>query len=164
MIIKSKSQFQNYFLWVDAHVAQCLKCEHISRCFQPGEGPSRDLLRDCENIADGSFAALTQTQTHIGSSGSLRDWTLDTEHRDNMLYFSQLHFSPSSSHPVTAQYQIIKSLWMQFSRRQYASIETSRIINLLGYMSSIIDISIFPFLFFKVYKIENSTFLDNSIA
>ena len=28
-------------------------------CFQPGEGPSTDLLRDCENFADGSFAALS---------------------------------------------------------------------------------------------------------
>ena len=26
--------------------------------FQPGEGPSTDLLPDCENCADGSFAAL----------------------------------------------------------------------------------------------------------
>ena len=25
---------------------------------QPGEGPSRGLLFDCENFADGSFAAL----------------------------------------------------------------------------------------------------------
>ena len=25
---------------------------------QPGGGPSRGLLRDCENFADGSFAAL----------------------------------------------------------------------------------------------------------
>ena len=26
--------------------------------FEPGDGPSRGLLRDCENIADKSFAAL----------------------------------------------------------------------------------------------------------
>ena len=32
-----------------------------SRCFQPGEGPCRGLLRDCENFADGSFAALINT-------------------------------------------------------------------------------------------------------
>ena len=29
--------------------------------FQPGEGPSRGLLRDCENFAEGSFAALKVT-------------------------------------------------------------------------------------------------------
>ena len=28
----------------------CLKCESASRRFQPGEGPSRGLLRDCENL------------------------------------------------------------------------------------------------------------------
>ena len=27
--------------------------------FQPGEGPNTDLLRDCENFTDGSFAALS---------------------------------------------------------------------------------------------------------
>ena len=36
----------------------CLKSETASRRFQPGEGPSRGHLRDCENFADGSFAAL----------------------------------------------------------------------------------------------------------
>ena len=32
-----------------------------SRRFHPGEGPSRGLLCDCENFADGSFAALLNT-------------------------------------------------------------------------------------------------------
>ena len=27
----------------------CFKCESASRLFQPGESPSRGLLRDCEN-------------------------------------------------------------------------------------------------------------------
>ena len=34
------------------------KCESVSRRFQPGEGPSKGLLCDCEIFADGSFAAL----------------------------------------------------------------------------------------------------------
>ena len=33
-------------------------------CFQPGEGPRRGLLHDCENFAYGSFAALACTYTH----------------------------------------------------------------------------------------------------
>ena len=40
--------------------SQCLECESASSLFQPGEGPSRGLFRDCENFADGSFAALIQ--------------------------------------------------------------------------------------------------------
>ena len=39
-------------------LAKCLKFENAGRHFQPGEGPSRGLLRDCENFASGSFAAL----------------------------------------------------------------------------------------------------------
>ena len=38
-----------------------LKCESTSRHFQPGEGPSRGLFRDCDNFTDGSFAALVPT-------------------------------------------------------------------------------------------------------
>ena len=38
----------------------CPKCGSASRSrgFQPGEGPGRHLLHNCENFADGSFAAL----------------------------------------------------------------------------------------------------------
>ena len=36
-------------------------CESASRHFQPREDPSRGLLRDYENFADGSFAALART-------------------------------------------------------------------------------------------------------
>ena len=46
--------FKGRAVWL----TQILKCESASRRFQPGEGPSRGLLRDCENFADGSFAAL----------------------------------------------------------------------------------------------------------
>ena len=28
---------------------ECLKCQDASTCFQPGEGPRRGLLCDCEN-------------------------------------------------------------------------------------------------------------------
>ena len=45
-----------------ARLAWCLKCQSASRHFQPREDPSRGLLRDYENFADGSFAALTQTR------------------------------------------------------------------------------------------------------
>ena len=31
------------------HTPRGLKCENSSSCFQPGEGPSRSLLCDCEN-------------------------------------------------------------------------------------------------------------------
>ena len=39
---------------------QCPKCGSASRSrgFQPGEGPGWHLLRNCENFADGSLAAL----------------------------------------------------------------------------------------------------------
>ena len=40
-----------------------LKCESASRCFQPGECPNRGLRRDCENYADGSFAALVYSRS-----------------------------------------------------------------------------------------------------
>ena len=30
----------------------CLKCESAGRRFQPGEGPSRVLLRDCKILAN----------------------------------------------------------------------------------------------------------------
>ena len=33
-------------------------CYSSSEHFQPREDPSRGFLRDCENFADGSFAAL----------------------------------------------------------------------------------------------------------
>ena len=36
----------------------CLKCESASRRFQPGEGPSRGLLRDCTTSPINRFAAL----------------------------------------------------------------------------------------------------------
>ena len=38
-------------------------CESASRRFQPGEGPSGNLLRDCENFADGLFEALLETES-----------------------------------------------------------------------------------------------------
>ena len=36
----------------------------VGRRFQPGEGPSRGLFRDCENFADGSFAAVQWSSLH----------------------------------------------------------------------------------------------------
>ena len=50
------------------HEVVGLKCESASRRFQTGEGPSRSLLRDCEN--DGSFAALVWClEPGVGTSG-----------------------------------------------------------------------------------------------
>ena len=43
------------------HSSAILKCENASRCFQPGEGPSRSLLCDCEifgNLLITLFKAL----------------------------------------------------------------------------------------------------------
>ena len=59
MIIASVSQFPIYLPWGQhllSIVSQyCLKCDESgSRCFQPGEGPSRGLFRDYEP----SFEAL----------------------------------------------------------------------------------------------------------
>ena len=36
-----------YLPWVNACLAYCHKCESTSTRAQPGEGPSRGLLRDC---------------------------------------------------------------------------------------------------------------------
>ena len=45
-----------------------LKCECASRCFQPGEGPSKGLLCDCENwlwnLTDGSFYSTNENSRH----------------------------------------------------------------------------------------------------
>ena len=46
---------------VNARLASCLKCESGSSRFQPGEGPSRGLLRDYEPRMD-FFEALVATR------------------------------------------------------------------------------------------------------
>ena len=38
--------------------------------FQPGESPSRGLLCDCENFADGSFAALVKARPSALQAGA----------------------------------------------------------------------------------------------
>ena len=61
MIIALVTQFHVYLPWVNAHLALYLNSVLNVKaliCFL--EGPSRDLLRDCENFADGSFAALVR--------------------------------------------------------------------------------------------------------
>ena len=44
------------------------KCEGASRRFQPGEGPIRDLLRDCDNrwIVCSSIVVLSSTSPGLG--------------------------------------------------------------------------------------------------
>ena len=53
------SQFHFYSLWG-------LTCESASRRFQPGEGPSRGLLRDCTTSMINRFAALAGTDSILG--------------------------------------------------------------------------------------------------
>ena len=45
-----RPDFISTYCGVNVHLSQwqCLKCENDSRHFQPGEGPSRGLLRDCK--------------------------------------------------------------------------------------------------------------------
>ena len=58
MTFELNSQFHVYSPCLGTRWAYYLNCENASRHFQPGECPSRSLLRVCENFADGSFAAL----------------------------------------------------------------------------------------------------------
>ena len=44
---------------------ECLKCEITSRHFQPGKGPGRGLLRDCENQLWNRWIVCS-TATHSG--------------------------------------------------------------------------------------------------
>ena len=49
-----------------------LKCESASRRFQPGEGPSRGLLRDCTTSPINRFAALIfMSFSQISCTGKL---------------------------------------------------------------------------------------------
>ena len=57
MTFASVSQFHVYLPW-GQRLAYCLKCESTSRRFQPGEGPSRGLLRDCTTSPINRFATL----------------------------------------------------------------------------------------------------------
>ena len=44
----------------------CLKCESARRGYQPGEGTSRGLLRDCTTLPINRFAALFIIFTRSG--------------------------------------------------------------------------------------------------
>ena len=55
-----------YFLWFNACLAYCLKSESASGHFQPGEGPSRGLLRDCTTSTMDRFTALVLQCGHTG--------------------------------------------------------------------------------------------------
>ena len=52
----------------------CLKCESASRNIQPGEGPSRGLLRDCKNIVDVSFAGSRSSWISPPAASWPRRW------------------------------------------------------------------------------------------
>ena len=45
---KGSRRFHNH-VSMGFYSRQCKNCESASGCFQPGEGSSRGLLRDCEN-------------------------------------------------------------------------------------------------------------------
>ena len=49
----------------------CLKCESGSRRFQPGEGPSRGLLRDYET-SDGPFLKHYSTPVPVADKSRLK--------------------------------------------------------------------------------------------
>ena len=55
-----RPDFTSTYCGVNVHLSQwqCLKCENDSRHFQPGEGPSRGLLRDCKTSRNLRFQAL----------------------------------------------------------------------------------------------------------
>ena len=55
--------------FLNTHLAKCLnsECERASRRFQPGEGPSRGLLRDCTTSPINRFAALVTTSCNNGN-------------------------------------------------------------------------------------------------
>ena len=60
---------------VNACLALCLKCERASRCFQPGEGPSMGLLRDC--IINRLIVYSTSYKGHVTCSSlsvSMSGW------------------------------------------------------------------------------------------
>ena len=68
----SASQFHIYSPWVNAHLAWCLNsasvcliCESASRRFQPGEGPCRGLLRDCEILGNLRITLVPSSTTQI---------------------------------------------------------------------------------------------------
>ena len=51
------------------------KCESTNRCFQPVEGPSRGLLRDCTTSPINRFAALvwdniSPARTNVSHEGN----------------------------------------------------------------------------------------------
>ena len=55
----------------------------FSRCFQPGEGPSRSLLRDCENSAKVRCELLGPPDTSV--------WEITTPGRSSHSTFQMIH-------------------------------------------------------------------------
>ena len=103
MIIASRTQFHIERPWGQCLFSivslQCRKCESASRRFQPGEGPSWGLLRDCET--DGSLYSTSLSRAGLWAAvGMVRSeyclehswimWTLDTNNPDNSSFFDSL--------------------------------------------------------------------------
>ena len=75
MTFASASQFHVYLPWGQCPFSivswQCLKCESASRHFQPGEGPSRGLLSDCEN----RWMVCSSSAGTVPASPSYHSWS-----------------------------------------------------------------------------------------
>ena len=68
-IIIRTSQFHDYLLWVNVCLAQCLHNVLNVKAlvgFQPGEGPSRGLRRDCEIFGNLCIAFVSSSNRHEG--------------------------------------------------------------------------------------------------
>ena len=128
MIIALDSQFCVYLSCLGASLAQCLysglKCESSSMHFQPGEGPSRGLLRDCENIADGSCAALVpglntrcstmQNVQHISAALRWRGFN-DFSKSVHRLFFLGRGTGELQRQPIVAAINILTEIWSLLS-------------------------------------------------
>ena len=80
MTFASGTQFHVFLPWGQRLFSivsyKCLLCESASRHFQPREGPSRGLLRDCTTSPINRFAALVTSLLvvadgllHVGAAG-----------------------------------------------------------------------------------------------
>ena len=92
----------------------------VSRCFQPGEGPSRSLLRDCET--DGSSAALVlgrpsenlsaQSEQKKAGGGRSERWVSGMEWSRHILVASH---GSGAAHRVLLQIRAVNESLLNFT-------------------------------------------------
>ena len=92
--------------------------------FQPGEGPNRSLLCDCENIAEGSFAALVaglntrcstmQNVQHISAALRWRGFN-DFSKSVHRLFFLGRGTGEAARQPIVAAINILTEIWSLLS-------------------------------------------------